>query len=137
MPHTAYEAIQLALDTCPYPATQIPVTGDEPTYVSWQMVVAVPKRASNGTLRAITTFQVDIWSRLPIGPELYPVLKALTHAGIVVQRWGPALYEQDTRWHHMPITCQFGEFYELSVDANPAATPGDASQTVVTGNDEN
>lgn len=124
MPQTAYEAIQQALDTCPYPATQIPVEGDEPVYVSWQMVVAVPKSSSNGIRRLITTFQVDIWSRLPVSPELYPVLKALTRAGIAVQRWGPGLYETDTRWHHLPITCQFSEIYEEIPDATPAENAG-------------
>lgn len=110
---TAFEAIQAALAACGYPAAQIPVTGDAPVYVSWQMVVALPATASNGIRRIITTFQVDIWGRLPIGPELYPVLRALIGAGIGVQRWGPAIYEQDTRWHHLPITCNFSEVCDI------------------------
>ena len=113
---TAFEVIQRALRSCGYPATQIPVTGDGPVYVGWQLVSATPKAASNGMRRAVTTFQVDVWGRLPIGPELYPVLKALTRAGIVVQRWGPAIYERDTGWHHLPVTCQYSENIEDEED---------------------
>lgn len=106
---TAFEAIQRALASCGYPATQVPVTGNGSAYVSWQLISATPWTASNGIRRIITTLQVDIWGRMPISPEIYPVLKALTRSGITVQRWGPALYETDTRWHHLPITCQYGE----------------------------
>ena len=112
----AFEAIQRALQSCGYPATQIPVTGDAPVYVGWQMIVAVPKVASNGIRRITTTFQVDVWGRLPIGPELYPVLKALTKHKLVPVRWGPQIYEQDTGWHHLPVEAQYTEVYDNSAD---------------------
>lgn len=106
---TAFEAITRALAACPYEATQVPVRGKGPTYVSYQLVSGKPVSASNAAQRWIATMQVDIWSRRAVAPELYPVLKALADGGITVTRWGPQMYEDDTGWHHMPITCEYAE----------------------------
>ena len=109
---TAFEIVKQALAACPYPVTQKPVAGTQPVYLSFEQIYARPVRASNGMRRAVSTMQVDIWSRQSVSPELYPVMRALEAAGVRVQGWGPQIYEQDTRWHHLPITCQVGEIID-------------------------
>ena len=109
---TAFEQVNQALAACPYPVTQVPVRGTGQIYLSFFQVSSRLVRASNGARRVISTMQVDIWSRQAVSPEVYVVAKALQHAGLTVSSWGPQIYEEDTRWHHMPITCQAAEVFE-------------------------
>lgn len=103
-----FKVFQVALESTPYPVTQIPVKGDAPVYLSFFEVLGRPDAyASNKARRVIHTMQVDIWGRQAIGPEFPAVAKALRAAGVRVASWGPADYEQDTRWHHLPITCYY------------------------------
>lgn len=111
---TAAERINAALASCPYPVTQKPVKGTEPVYLSFELVTTRPVSASNDLKKIISTIQVDIWSRQAISPEVYPVVRALIHGGVVVQSWGPQIYEDDTRWHHLPVTCQVAETFEAT-----------------------
>ena len=79
-------------------------------YVSFEEISGtVARSASNAPRALIHVMQVDIWSRAAISPELYPVLRALWAAGITVDSWGPLIYEDDTGWYHMPITCRYNE----------------------------
>lgn len=114
---TAYEVFTAALDACPYPATQIPVTGDGPIYVSWTEIRGtVARSASNQPVVLQHVVQVDIWSRKAVCPELYPVLRVLWRNGIHVDSWGPLMYEEDTFWFHMPITCRINERFDPNSD---------------------
>lgn len=102
-----------ALASTPYPMTQIPVKGDAPVYLAiFEVVGNFSSYASNEPQRITHTMQVDIYGRKAIGPELPIVREALKAAGIRVGSWGPADYERDTGWHHLPITCYYAERYE-------------------------
>jgi len=103
-----FSIFQTALESTPYPVTQIPVKGDAPVYLSFFEVLGHPDAYASGEAQRVThTMQVDIWGRQAIGPELPAVVKALRAAGVRVGSWGPADYETDTRWHHLPITCYY------------------------------
>ena len=103
-----FKVFQTSLETTPYPVTQPPIKGDAPVYLSFFEVLGQPDAfASNTAQRTRHTMQVDIWGRQAIGPEFPTVVKALRTAGILVGSWGPADYEQDTRWHHLPVTCYY------------------------------
>lgn len=103
---TVFETFHAALSATPYPVTQQPIKGDVPVYLSFFEVLGQPSSyASNRPQRVRYTMQVDIWGRQAIGPEFPAVAKALRAAGITVASWGPADYETETRWHHLPITC--------------------------------
>lgn len=103
-------AFKAALETTPYPVTQKPVKGNAPIYLTFSEVLGRPDAyASNQAQRILHTMQVDIFARQPISPEFIIVAKALRAAGIRVASWGPADYETDTRWHHLPITCYYSE----------------------------
>lgn len=105
---TVHEVFQAALTATPYPVTQPPIKGDAPAYLSFFEVLGQPAAfASNHPQRVRHTMQVDIYGRQQIGPEFLVVAKALRAAGISVASWGPADYETDTRWHHLPITCYY------------------------------
>ncbi|MBR6571551.1 MAG: hypothetical protein IKK75_13970 [Clostridia bacterium] len=105
-----FTVFQQALETTPYPVTQQPIKGNAPVYLSFYQVLGQPDTyASNAARRTRYTMQVDIWARQPIVPELQVVTNALKAQGIIVGSWGPADYEQDTRWHHLPITCYYAE----------------------------
>lgn len=109
---TCFEAIQTALAPLPYPARQAPADEGEATYLSYFLVVATPMRASGGIRRMRCVMQVDIWSMRAIVEELTYVRRALEDAGIRIQSWGPAAYEDDTGRHHMPVTCVVTERLE-------------------------
>lgn len=108
-----FKHFQAALSSTPYPVTQPPIRGGEETYLSFFEVLGRPDaHASNKPRRITHTMQVDIWSRTQIGPEFPAVARALRDADIIVASWGPADYEADTRWHHLPITCYWAENIE-------------------------
>lgn len=105
---TVYEVFQTALTSTPYPVTQLPIRGNAPVCLAFFEVLGQPAAfASNQAQRIRYTMQVDIYSRQPIGTELVTVLQALRASGVTVGSWGPADYETDTRWHHLPITCYY------------------------------
>ncbi|MBR4081348.1 MAG: hypothetical protein IKK21_06150 [Clostridia bacterium] len=109
-----FQVFQTALATTPYPVTQPPAMGDAPVYLSFFEVLGRPDSfASNEARRVIHTMQVDIWGRQAIGPEFLVVAQALRAAGVRVSSWGPADYEQDTRWHHLPVTCYYTTTTEM------------------------
>lgn len=109
----ADQALTRALAACPYPGTQIPVEGKGPIYVSFTEVSGRPTMYASNKPRTVEhMMQVDIWSRMPISPEVMVVVKALWAGGIMVVDWGPQMYEDDTGWHHMPITCRYNERLE-------------------------
>lgn len=105
---TVYEVFQTALTKTPYPVTQLPIMGNAPVCLAFFEVLGQQANfASNQPQRIRHTMQVDIYGRQQIGPEFLTVAKALRAAGITVVSWGPADYETDTRWHHLPITCYY------------------------------
>lgn len=113
---TVFQAFDAALSATPYPVTQRPVKGDAPVYLTfWEIMGHPTAHASNRAQRITHTVQVDIFARQAVAPELDVVRKALTAAGIRVGSWGPADYESDTGWHHMPITCYYAEINEQEV----------------------
>lgn len=104
------KVFQSALASTPYPVTQRPVVGKEPVYLTFFEILGRPDAyASNQPRRIEHTYQVDIFSRMPAGPEIEIVFAALKRAGIRVTSWGPVDYETDTKWHHLPITCKYAE----------------------------
>ena len=109
----AFCAINAALSALPYPITQLPIRENVPVCLAfWEVLGQPTAHASDRAQRIAHTMQVDIYARHPIGPELVEVRKALRAAGIRVGSWGPADYEQQTHWHHMPITCYYAEHKE-------------------------
>lgn len=107
---TVFSVFDAALSATPYPVTQLPIKEDVPVCLAfWEVLGQPAAHASNNATRILHTMQVDIYARNPIGPELDTVCKALKRAGIRVGNWGPAEYEMQTRWHHMPITCYYAE----------------------------
>ena len=107
---TVFEVFKQALAATPYPVTQQPITLSAPVCLCFSLVASVPTAHASGKTRRIRhTMQVDIYARAAVGPEIPVVVNALRAAGIGVTEWGPADYERDTRWHHLPITCTYNE----------------------------
>lgn len=107
---TVFETFRQALGATPYPVTQQPITLAAPVCLTYFLVASVLTAHASGKARRIRhTVQVDIYARAAVGPEIDVVVGALRAAGIGVTEWGPADYERDTRWHHMPITCTYNE----------------------------
>lgn len=105
--------IQAALEATGYPVTQKPVQGSGPVYLCYSLLLSRPEdHSSNGARTLMHMLQVDIFTRQTSGPELGDVLRALRAHGIRCGSWGPDDYEQDTGWHHMPITCYLKERIE-------------------------
>ena len=99
------EVIRTALSGLPCPASREPAAGAAEQYVSWFEVSATPTvHASNAAQRIVHVVQVDIYSKPHYHMLLAEVLLALKGAGLTVSEWGPEDYEEDTGYHHMPIS---------------------------------
>lgn len=103
----AHTAMAAALAPLPYPAARGPVAGDAPIYLTWfALSRSGAMHASDKHLRHETMMQVDVYSLLPVGQELDEVVLALVDADFYVSIVGAEMYDKDTGYHHVPITCR-------------------------------
>ena len=107
------EVIKAALDGLPCPASREPAAGDYEQYVTWYELISTPQRyASNEARKVMHLAQVSIYSRPHYGLLLLAVISALRRAGLYVDGWGPEAYEEDTGYHHMPITIRWAQDFK-------------------------
>ena len=105
----AMSAAQAAITGAGFTVAQRPVMGSGSCYVSFFLVSGGVHSASNRVQRYRTMLQVDLWSRAQAAAEIKTLLAALDGAGFAIRDYGPEIYEEDTRWHHVPITVEYGE----------------------------
>lgn len=111
MSDAIHEIMAEACADAGYVAAQrpVPTDGTETAYVSWQVQTGVFRAAaSNRPRRMRITVAVDLWSRAqPTGREVIELMRVLRDHGLHPVSWGPEDFEEDTLWHHMPITCHW------------------------------
>ena len=99
---SAMEDLYTALSSTGYEVAQRPAQGEGEAYLSFFLLGQRETMRSNAGLRVISWFQIDLFSREAAGPgEIGAVRDALRSGGFAIRSVGPAMYEQDTRWHHL------------------------------------
>lgn len=104
---TLEEIVYNALRQTGIEVTQLPVVGTARKYLTWYEVTGTFERyASNAPKRVNHMITVDLYTReSPLSSEVMEILMTLRRNGIDPVSWGALDYENDTKWYHMPITC--------------------------------
>lgn len=104
------EVIAQALDGLGCPATRTPAAGRDDVYLTWSVIRMTPDAyASNLPRRMAYLVQVDIYSRPHYAGLLTRVLWALQRAGFMLEGVAMEDYEEDTGYHHVPITARWAQ----------------------------
>ena len=108
---TIEERVYQALSETGITVTQLPVVGKAPKYLTWNLTLATAECwSSNESRKTEYMITVDLYSRqVPTADDVRPILEALKQKHIRPTSWGPMMYETETRWHHLPITCYYND----------------------------
>lgn len=95
------------------PVSKQPAGGQNETYVTFNEVLgAFSGYASNQPHRITHTVQVHVFSRRDDGTHetlMRQAIALLRESGVCVYSFGPAMYEQETGYHHIAATCEWVE----------------------------
>ena len=98
------EVVSAALEGLSCPATRTPAHGAD-EYVTWSLVGVQPAvYASDRVRRAVYMVQVDVYSRGHYAALLNDVMQHMFAAGFYLRETASEDYEEDTGYHHVPIT---------------------------------
>lgn len=107
------ENMMRALSALPCEVCREPALAQTDTHVSWFKVMSYPMLDASNRARAVShMMQVDVYSKRPVDDLAEAVLDALRTGGFKIASWGPDGYEDDTGYHHVPITVRWSERLE-------------------------
>lgn len=103
-------AIKRALSGLGVPVVRIRWDGGEDAFVTYQILDSFEDNHSDDESHAnICTYRADIYKRGDYMSLMQSAVKALKAAGFYNISIGPEMYENDTKYYHLPIEADYME----------------------------
>lgn len=107
---TAEEAIKRALESVGVPVKRLLYRGDAQTFITYQLVISAERDFSDDKNETEEfTYRVDLYSRSDYIAVLRRMKRALKEAGFYSISAAAELYENDTKFFHVPVTVKYLE----------------------------